>query len=869
MSVHERDGCVRLSVAFLCAGAMLGGALFPAPSARAQAAVAGFTPGGFRVNETGGATYSVPIKVPPGISGMEPKLAISYSSQAGNGVVGVGAGLSGLSAIHRCGRTIAQDGVNGGVSFDWNDRYCLDGQRLVAIAGSYAGDGTEYRTERESFTRIISYGAAGNGPAWFKVWTKSGQIMEYGNSADSRIEAQGSASVRVYALNKISDSTGNYLTVTYAEDNANGDYYPVRIDYTGNAAVAQGPANSVRFTYQPRSDTPPTYVAGTVIRTMNRLTSVKSYVGETVVRDYRLAYDNGGYASATRLTAITECSGDGVACFNPNNLSWQPSVGVVGFSPQGGWTDVNSDTRAVIADVNGDGWGDYVYSTTSWFSCGDSVCSSSSIFVKYSTGSGFSAPVPVWGAPSGCDNDAVGGCRSWYGIYAVGDVNGDGYADIVMGSGRVFLSTGGGFSDAGFWVEGFASSHFQFLKDVNGDGLADLLYGVGTTIYVRYSTGIGFSAPSYLATDSSGCAVAVEYGCVSFFAIFTAGDLNGDGRADIVTGGGHVYLSTGGGFAYGGNWGVTFNGGRVEDANGDGIGDLIYYQNTVDIKVAYSNGGGFSGSGIAAQDSSGCNGVIDEWWNCIGTRFPIFTVGDLNADGLADIYKGSLVAATVPTPTLVTGITDGLGRATSIAYAALSNPGVYAMEGGSSWPVRDLKPQVQLYLAASVSQANGIGGNSIASYFYRGGKVHSKGGGFLGFREVDTTDSQTGVKTAATFRQDYPFQGLPASLAKTQPSGAVLNQITNSWSDGLYSNGTGKYHRSDLTQVVESSNDLNGVALPTVTSMTSYDVYGNATSISVGTGDGYSKSTANTYVNDTTNWFLGRLTRSTVTSATP
>src|SRR6185503_15887383 len=160
---------------------------------------------------------------------MEPKLALVYNSQAGNGLLGVGWSLEGLSSITRCPRTMAQDGVRGGINYDANDRFCLDGQRLMAINGSvYGADGTEYRTERESFSKVISYGAAGNGPAWFRVWTKGGQILEYGNDPNnppnSRVKAQGKQSVRVWAVNKVSDSKGNSLTVTYSQDNANGDF---------------------------------------------------------------------------------------------------------------------------------------------------------------------------------------------------------------------------------------------------------------------------------------------------------------------------------------------------------------------------------------------------------------------------------------------------------------------------------------------------------------------------------------------------------------------------------------------------------------------------------------------------------------------
>ena len=202
----------------------------------AQTTVAGFTPGSFRVNETGAAEYRIAIQVPPGIAGMEPKLALVYNSQAGNGLLGVGWSLQGLSAVTRCPRTMAQDGFRGRVQYSLNDRYCLDGQRLIAISGSDGANGTEYGTERESFAKVDSNGTAGNGPLWFKVWTKSGQVIEYGNSADSRIEAQGKPSVRVWAVNKISDTKGNYLTVSYVEDAANSDFRPDRIEYTANGA---------------------------------------------------------------------------------------------------------------------------------------------------------------------------------------------------------------------------------------------------------------------------------------------------------------------------------------------------------------------------------------------------------------------------------------------------------------------------------------------------------------------------------------------------------------------------------------------------------------------------------------------------------
>ncbi len=63
-----------------------------------------------------------------------------------------------------------------------NDRYCMDGQRLVLVSGTYGAAGSEYRTELDSFSRIVASGTAGNGVASFTVQTKAGLTMEYGNT---------------------------------------------------------------------------------------------------------------------------------------------------------------------------------------------------------------------------------------------------------------------------------------------------------------------------------------------------------------------------------------------------------------------------------------------------------------------------------------------------------------------------------------------------------------------------------------------------------------------------------------------------------------------------------------------------------------
>src|ERR1051326_5435545 len=173
--------------------------------------------GTFKVSNTGAANYTIPLIVPPGTNGMQPNLSLVYSSQTQNGILGMGWSLNGLSVIHRCARTKVQDNVRGGINLDTNDRFCLNGARLMLISTNknYGDDGAEYRTEVDSFVKVISIGQVGtpgSGPLSFTVQTKDGQTQEFGNTIDSRIEASATnPTVRVWLLNKVKDASDNTM----------------------------------------------------------------------------------------------------------------------------------------------------------------------------------------------------------------------------------------------------------------------------------------------------------------------------------------------------------------------------------------------------------------------------------------------------------------------------------------------------------------------------------------------------------------------------------------------------------------------------------------------------------------------------------
>jgi hypothetical protein len=268
-------------------------------------------PGQAGVGGSGQFNYTLPVAVPPGTAGIAPSLALSYSSQAGDSYEGVGWTLTGLPQITRCPRTLTYDSVHGGVDFDANDRFCFNGQELVAISGTYGADGAVYRLLTDDFTQITSHGSTGSttgasGPLYFTVQLRSGLKLEMGNTADSAFKPLKAdlsgvmTSISIWAVDKISDPSTNFMTVTYINDTTNSQLYPSEIDYTGNTAASTSAYNSVRFTYMTRTaDVTPQYKAGSVTTVTKLLTHIKTYAGASVVTDYHSPTTMPGLAPAT------------------------------------------------------------------------------------------------------------------------------------------------------------------------------------------------------------------------------------------------------------------------------------------------------------------------------------------------------------------------------------------------------------------------------------------------------------------------------------------------------------------------------------------------------------------------------------------
>jgi len=282
---------------------------------------------------------------------------------------------------------------------------------------------------------------------------------------------------------------------------------------------------------------------------------------------------------------------------------------------------------------------------------------------------------------------------------ASGDVDGDGYADLLVGApGRDPANTGvaylhygplssGSLGD-GLTMEGSdpgdgAGEAVHIAGDVDGDGNHDLLVGAAGSDYVGADSGMAYllfgpASPASALSAADALLVSEAAGDELGYAL-ASGDLDGDGSRDVLVGApGEAGDGTAAGAAYvvyGPFAGMTLlatadaklvgesDGDRAGcalsaagDVDGDGYDDLLVGADQADgaLGMAYLLLGAPSGTvSLSSSDASfEGDGAGDE----LGAALAI--VGDVNGDGPADFLLG------------VPGLDDG-GTAAGAAYLVL------------------------------------------------------------------------------------------------------------------------------------------------------------------------------------------------------
>ncbi len=319
---------------------------------------------------------------------------------------------------------------------------------------------------------------------------------------------------------------------------------------------------------------------------------------------------------------------------------------------------------ANAGDVNGDGYADLIVGAIGGSPRGLGLAGEAYVFHGSASGVATTAARVLGGSARGNEfGQSVAG---------VGDVNGDGYADVVVGepyadpdgrmeagSASVFLGSADGVVPLAARVFNGGGAGDLFGQrvagagDINGDGYDDVIIGAayatvgarthaGTaSVFLGSSEGVG-EVPRVIegvdAEDLLGSSVA------------SAGDLNGDGYSDVVVGapraspGGLVAAGTASVF-HGGSSGLSASAVRVlggaasdllgsavattGDVNGDGYGDLAVGAQSGSVQVFH--GGSMGVTTTAARVLTGAN------WN----NLSLAGAGDVNRDGYDDLIVGT------------------------------------------------------------------------------------------------------------------------------------------------------------------------------------------------------------------------------------
>ena len=569
-------------------------------------------------------------------------------------------------------------------------------------------------------------------------------------------------------------------------------------------------------------------------------------------------------------------------------------------------------------DVNGDGYSDILISA--YVYDGPNLKDQGRVYLHLGSQTGIN-PQPARTFEGGHIDDRMGSS-----VACAGDVNGDGYSDIMLGAqyydngqlneGAVFVYHGSKDGIVGNWAfmlesnqgDGWFGTAVASAGDVNGDGYSDILVGCYTFdngqkdeghvfVYHGGAEGIGTNESVTISGSVSGALIGAS--------VASAGDVNGDGYDDVLIGApGFDFNGVIGGMAmlcYGSATGIdpgnkvilnktqadSFFGESVAgagDINGDGYGDVIIGASD------YSNGQSNEGAAFVFYgSSSGINlatGVLLE--NDIpnsnfGTS--VSGAGDINRDGYADIivgdsqyssgeefegaaiiYYGSMggpvnktviesnleytfLGSSVSSAGDVNG--DGYGDiivGADVYSSGEDEEGAAYIFHGSNLGIATNNPKILqgnqpgALMGASVSSAGDVNGDGYSDVV-------------VGAPRYDKNESEEGIVKV--------YYGTSSGITEVSPAPTVLERNVPNGLFGYVVNDAGDVNGDGYTDLIIGAGDFNGVNANTIKgkafvyhgspngikTFPSFDIEGNKDGVNLGyavsgagdvNGDGYS-----------------------------
>jgi PKD repeat protein len=347
-----------------------------------------------------------------------------------------------------------------------------------------------------------------------------------------------------------------------------------------------------------------------------------------------------------------------------------------GLSQTADWTAEGNQANAYFGfaasnagDINGDGYADVIIGA---YRYSNGQNNEGAVFVYHGSANGLSQ-TPDWMMESNLENARFG-----YAVAGAGDVNGEGYDGVIIGApalngnrGRVYLFSGSpiGLGSTPTWMVSGEQSGSRLgwsvsgAGDVNGDGYKDLVIGAplynsteirGGAAFIYHGPLSGTGSISDAAWVVWGGQAEAQLGHV----VAGAGDVNGDGYDDVIIsapkynsrnnsrGKVFVYYGSSSGLSLSNGWSVASNGNGVifgtsvagaGDVDGDSFDDIIigapYAGRNGKVFIYYGSANGLAATRMTELIGPQAKGRFG--WS-------VNSAGDVNGDGFADVVIGAV-----------------------------------------------------------------------------------------------------------------------------------------------------------------------------------------------------------------------------------